>query len=739
MASKDETIQPLINSKTSNPVVSSDKVPSLHYNPYQTPADHKAAQSYMISTRIARPILKNNLIIDPASSLPVYNEQISLLAHPNSLSFLSPGYPLYFQYVKFVILILVTIFLTSNGHALYSFYTGDLSQIIKEETFRARVNAASQIQSGSLSSIMNRFTIKNMQYDVYTLITVIVLVFVLQIMRKIQKETALQCDEREVTASDFTIRVTGIPSNFTDEQDIDEEIAKFFVEKGTPDRKVNVASVSVCYDCSQKLKSKETLKELYQKKAKLIAKKESKMPVFDRDIEEINEKIKETNQKVLKASEMFEDGKGVAKYFEGEAYVSFETQEELQLVLKHWNMSRIQQVRNYLDKDSVYKSNGRLLTVTQAPEPSDVYWENAGIPWGELYKIRLWGAFKTAIILFQSLAVFYFVDINKKYVMGVLDWLHESRVGVASELEESIWRAFLFFMNEIAIFVTIAVNGRLETKITSLAEKERYGTYTEFESHVATRTLISKFINTAILPLAIALLSNNLERLASTIVVMKIISAIRGWAHTVINTRYSSYYCQKEKYSKQEHPMISQEQLNKIYRLPERRFGKKYAAYTTNLLVSSFFAPLSPAILIVSIVDISIQYCFDKIIMLRLSSRGPAVGPELSSEFIENMEYCLITFSLGTLLFDVQVGGLSLAENSLAIIGLVISLANAFLPMRKINDILFPLREEKVSDDKFSVVKNDFLEDYKRKNPATEDIANEEFIVEKEKAQSPTK
>ena len=733
MVSKDETIQPLINSNASNPITL-DKVPSLHYNPYQTPADHKAAQNYLIATRIARPILKKNQIIDPASGLPIYNEQISLLAHPNSLSFLSPGYPLYFQYVKFVILILVTIFLTSNGHALYAFYTGDLSKIIKEETLQAKVNAASQMQSGSLNSIINRFTMKNMQYDVHTLITVVVLVFMLQIIRKIQKERALECDEREITASDFTARVTGLPTDFTDEQDIDEEIAKFFTENGVPGRKLNVASVSACYDCSQKIKSKEALKELYQKKAKLIAKKESKISISDKDIEDIDEKIKETNQKVLKASEMFEDGKGVAKYFEGEAYISFETQEELQLVLKHWNMGRIKQLTNYLKNDSVYKFNGKLLKVVQAPEPSDVYWENAGIPWEKLYKIRLWGAFKTALILFQSLAVFYFVDINKKYIMGVFDWLHESRLGSASEIEKSVWRAVLFFINEIAILVTITVNGMLEGKITSLAEKERYGTYTEFESHVATRTLISKFINTAILPLIIALISNNLERLASTIFVMKIISAMRGWGHTIINTKYISYYKLKSKYSKKEHPMISQEQLNKVYRFPECRFGKKYAGYTTNLLVTSFFASLSPAVLIVAIMDISVQYCFDKVIALRLSSRGPAVGSELSSEFIENMEYCLIMFSLGTLLFDVQVGGLKLTENYLAIIGLAISLANTFLPMRKINDVLFPLRDEKVTDDKFGLMKKDFSEDYKRKNPATEDIANEEFIVEKEKA-----
>lgn len=36
-----------------------------------------------------------------------------------------------------------------------------------------------------------------------------------------------------------------------------------------------------------------------------------------------------------------------------------------------------------MKKESKYKYRGKLLKVEEAPEPSDVYWTNAGLPWKE--------------------------------------------------------------------------------------------------------------------------------------------------------------------------------------------------------------------------------------------------------------------------------------------------------------------------------------------------------------------
>ena len=52
---------------------------------------------------------------------------------------------------------------------------------------------------------------------------------------------------------------------------------------------------------------------------------------------------------------------------------------ELQNVLNYWNLSFFQRFREKFKPNSVYKFRGKVLQVIQAPEPSDISWENAGV------------------------------------------------------------------------------------------------------------------------------------------------------------------------------------------------------------------------------------------------------------------------------------------------------------------------------------------------------------------------
>ena len=70
--------------------------------------------------------------------------------------------------------------------------------------------------------------------EIYNFFTILILLLLFQFMRKIQQETATICDERDVTASDFALRVRDFPTDFDDSVDIDEVVANFFREKGLP-------------------------------------------------------------------------------------------------------------------------------------------------------------------------------------------------------------------------------------------------------------------------------------------------------------------------------------------------------------------------------------------------------------------------------------------------------------------------------------------------------------------------
>lgn len=49
-------------------------------------------------------------------------------------------------------------------------------------------------------------------------------------------------------------------------------------------------------------------------------------------------------------------------------------------------------------------------------------------------------------------------------------------------------------------------------------------------------------------------------------------------------------------------------------------------------------------------------------------------------------------------------------EETLTVLGFVIGILNAILPMAKINDLIFPKREEVLTNERYSVVKYTFSE-----------------------------
>jgi len=238
---------------------------------------------------------------------------------------------MYFQFIKFCLVILFTIMLTSGIHNAYTFYYGNSCQDTDEEFVQSTETSGPLINQCNYN-LVNLFTIANrrdeidylQKSDIYNFFTITTLLLVMQFIRKIQKQTAIECDERQITASDYTVRVINLPRDFTEKQDIDEEIKKFFEKQGLPGTELNVQQVSVAYNCAGKLKIKKRLKELKISKIKLdhekVADAQTKAIAIENEIKQLESDLRQENKQ-------FAEGVGVNKLFEGEAYVTFETQQ----------------------------------------------------------------------------------------------------------------------------------------------------------------------------------------------------------------------------------------------------------------------------------------------------------------------------------------------------------------------------------------------------------------------------
>ncbi len=339
---------------------------------------------------------------------------------------------MYFQFIKFCLLILLTIILGSGMHNAYSFYRGKYCTDTDEEF--ANIDASEGVKKCNYNWI-NFFTLSNKQddlvalekADIYNFFTIIILFLLMQFIRKIQKQTALECDERQITASDFTAKVTNIPINFEDSHDIDEEIKKFFENEALPGTRLHVANVSVCYDCTEKERVKQLIKEKTILKDTLVQRvrrneliSSDEIVKVEKDVDNLKRKLDEINYKLA-------DGKEVAKLFLGGAYVTFETQQgfflisifshffqlELQKVLKYWKMNTFQHIKESLKPFSSFRWRGKVLKVKQAPEPSDINWANISVPRSKRIQLKVLTTTITLIFLALAFIAIYKTNSTK--------------------------------------------------------------------------------------------------------------------------------------------------------------------------------------------------------------------------------------------------------------------------------------------------------------------------------------
>jgi hypothetical protein len=179
------------------------------------------------------------------------------------------------------------------------------------------------------SSLVNKVLVNDSDQmdDLLIFFTIFVLIIALQIMRKNQRIFAIECDERAITASDFTIKVSNFPKSFEEDVDVDEAVKRYIHNHALPGKKLTVKKVSCIYNCSEKLRLKALVKAKAVEKAKMLAKKAYTADVLDIEVEQLTNEITDLENQISNISEKFKDGKGVLDLFTGEAFVSLETQQ----------------------------------------------------------------------------------------------------------------------------------------------------------------------------------------------------------------------------------------------------------------------------------------------------------------------------------------------------------------------------------------------------------------------------
>lgn len=121
------------------------------------------------------------------------------------------------------------------------------------------------------------------------------------------------------------------------------------------------------------------------------------------------------------------------------------------------------------------KLKGAILTITEPPEPNDIFWENLGTPYSTIFKTRMVTAILSVFLLFVS--------------FGAILLIKYGQVVYLKTANKAVIRGLISF----AISFLIAfINGMLGFAIRKISLKEKHETKTNYNISVTKRIAIVK-------------------------------------------------------------------------------------------------------------------------------------------------------------------------------------------------------------------------------------------------------
>lgn len=164
----------------------------------------------------------------------------------DKLSYLGPGYTLFFLFMKCCCIILAFMFFVFGIYALNSNNNGSACT---DPTYSALCSSSyATLLSFWNSALVDQINAESQQS--ICLFVVICLVILMQVMRYYIRKTSIECDERDTSASDYTLMVQNIPRNL--EVNYSAELKKVFENAVMPDSsKIVVEKINLAYDIRQ--------------------------------------------------------------------------------------------------------------------------------------------------------------------------------------------------------------------------------------------------------------------------------------------------------------------------------------------------------------------------------------------------------------------------------------------------------------------------------------------------------
>ncbi|CAI2378726.1 unnamed protein product [Moneuplotes crassus] len=665
-----------------------------------------------------------------------------------NLEDLGCGFPLYYEYKKYIFAMLMAIiFIFSITALIFNSNEHKAGEWVAE----SEPSSIITLSMGNYGATPTNYKKEELKIQAYLNFGAIIVILILEnILRRRQNILVKNIDEKNITPPDFTIYVMNLPL------DKSEEEVKEWFENYDPNLGINIVKINYCYDIKESVRLSRELDNWQKMKNYVLYYREQKCKELNISEEEAEKQgidinpprvdydyccIKETFpsfEEILSKNKQLEaefetlrnnmDVNTDKDLYIGKAFITLEKQHQATKLIKIFKMHYVIKTIFFLYY-RVFKCkqvkiekrfwNNKRIIVEQAADPVDVYWENLSIKDYQRFIKSLITYSITAILLGLVFCLYFGLNIWKQD-------LEDNAKNSNNSKEIWIVRGVSFLTSIITIFV----NSILKFVIRMLSSHEKHMTYTRYHLSVALKLTIATFVNVALLPIFTRLEKDKWFESGglSTTIFYNIISV--SFVAPILNLFNINYIIKRIKMWREKRKGINskmtQRQANQLFVGPNMDISSAYSNTCLIFMVVCFYTPIMPILPIIAASGVFLQYWVEKYLLLRRYTIPEAAGSAMAKFYASVIPIGMLLYAIGNFVF---LRELSEKENEHGQWSLWFMIAYVFLPVRLLLN-LFTDYIEKDDTTTYEQRRTTFITDYDRSNPMTANEAKREFLIE---------
>ena len=580
-------------------------------------------------------------------------KQFKLNAKCEELAELGLGFPMFFLGVKCLIgMLLIVLCIASIPNLVQNMYAD------RQEEFgeKSAIAATSIGGNGKNSSELPLWPV------ILNLFALFFVCIFYCFMQFYLRKTVIKLRKDITTPSNYAVQFTNLGSEWS-QSEFRQHIT---TQMSLPGTKIDIEDISVSYGTKEYIHKLHEIEELNIRFAKTNAVATGGVPqetpcgcVCLRGKKYITRQ--EWQEMVdIRREELIKLAKFVKKT--GIAIVTLKTQEQTYRFLKKWKSRGIRRLFPCFPS-STKSFKGQIISVKRAPEPEDIIWEN-------LIYTKLSRTLRTCVTTLLLLAT---LCCSFAILYGLAQW--QNYLSNTEDNSRNFSVKIEFSSIPPAIIITI-FNIFLDKVVRLMSNFERKHTYTNATLSISWKLTIVMSLNTLLFPLLTHWdaekwytpggLANNIFWVAISAAFVK--PLFRFFYPSIIWKYYRRW--EVKRVIQRQSAYISQGKANQIYQYPDVYVEDWYADVMIKVLLCLAYAPLLPLIVPIILLGLVLEYCVDKWILLRRSSRPRLLNEQIALVMYAFVQPAIVLYGVSILVFSAHINP---ATRPIGIVSLLVS------------------------------------------------------------------